>query len=240
MWPSIHLSGTGVTISAYHLFHVVAWFVFYFVGTGLTRSRPDLRRHWLLTAVGLALCDTVGARVAFQIIHGRGSSGFFATPLLFAFLTGAYCIARKVRATPFIDAWAVAFSASHVFEKIACLAAGCCFGRPTQSVFGVAIGAMHGDTTRYLPLPLLEASLHLIMALFLALLYRRGLFQGRLVMLLGVFYGFWRSATDLARGGQKSPFLDGPLSVAQVACVLAMIFSLVYLVTKSGESRHAR
>jgi len=210
MWPTFTLPGTGISTSSYHLLHVVAWFTFYLTGSRLTRSRPDLRRHWVWLAVGLGLCDTVGARAAFQAVHGRHTSGFFATPLLFALLTGIYCLARKVRAYPLLDAWAVAFATSHVFEKLSCLAAGCCFGRPTESALGVAVRSAHGDLTRYLPLPLLEASLHLVMAVILGLLYQRGLFRGRLVMVLGAVYGFWRSATEMARGGSRTPFLDGP------------------------------
>ena len=239
MWPSFSLPGTGVATSSYHLLHVVGWFAFYFVGSGLTRSRPDLRRHWVWLAVGLAACDTAGARIAFRLIRGWHEDGFFGAPLLFAAVTGAYVVARKVRASPFLDAWAVAFSAAHVFEKGACLAAGCCYGRPTDSALGVALHAAQGDPTRWHPLPLYEASLHLLTALGLGLLYARGRFRGRLVMLLGATYGFWRSAAELARDGRKAAFLDGPLTYTQVACVLAIAFSLTYLLSSRADGRRA-
>ena len=239
MLPSFTLPGTGVAVSSYHLFHVMAWFAFYFVGTRVTRSRPDLSRHWLWLAVGLAFCDTVGACVAYQLIHGRRAIGFFAGPLLFAMLTGVYCVARRVRAYPFLDAWAVAFAASHVLEKLACLATGCCYGRSTDSFLGVATMKAHGDETKYLPLPLLEASLHLVTALLLGFLLSRGILRGRLVMILGVMYGAWRFGTETARGGSPSAFLDGPFSVTQVACLSAMVFSSSYLVTSPYASGRA-
>jgi prolipoprotein diacylglyceryltransferase len=239
MWPSLTLPGTGVTISSYHLFHVIGWFTFYLVGSWLTRSRPDLKPHWGWLFVGFALCDTVGARAAFRLIRGSDENGFFGGPLLFAVLSGAYVVARKVRAYPFLDAWAIAFSAAHVFEKGACLAAGCCFGRPTDLAFGVARHAAPGDPTRWHPLPLYEASLHLLTALGLGLLYARGRFRGRLVMLLGATYGLWRSAAELARDGRKAAFLDGPLTYTQVACVLAIAFSVTYLLSSRADGRRA-
>jgi len=237
MWPGFTIPGIGVTTSSYHLLHVVAWFAFYFAGSNLTRSRPDLVRHWFWLAVGFGLCDTVGARYAFRLIHGRHESGFFGTPVLFAAWTGAYVLVRRVRAYPFLDAWAIAFSAAHVFEKLSCLAAGCCFGRSTTAWYGLAVHAAEGDPRRWVPLPPLEAGLHLASALGLGWLYARGYAKGRLVMVLGLGYGLWRSAVEMARAGQSSAFLDGPLTLTQVACVLAMAFSLTYLlISKEADS----
>lgn len=237
MWPSLTLSGTGFAIANYHLLHVIAWFTFYFVGSWFTRSRLDLRRHWGWLFVGFALCDTVGARAAFRLIWGPDEIGFFAGPLLFAALSGAYVVARKVRAYPFLDAWAIAFSAAHVFEKLACLMAGCCFGRATDSPMGVALRAAQGDPTRWQPLPLYEASLHLVTAVVLGLLYARGRLKGQLVMVLGASYGLWRSVIEIARAGRKSPFLDGPLTITQVICCMVIAFSFTYLLSSRADGR---
>ena len=235
MWPKIRLPGIDLAISSYHLLHVVGWFAFFLVGSHLTRSRPDLRRHWAWLAVGLAACDTAGARVAYRLVRGWHESGFTAAPLLFATVTGAYVIARKVRAWPFLDAWAVAFSAASVFEKGACLAAGCCFGRPTDFMLGIAIHSSHGDPGRYQPLPLYESSLHLLTAFALWSLYSSGRFRGLLAPILGVVFGLWRSAIEIPRAGRRPSFLDGPLSITQVACIMAIAFSVTYLLLCRGE-----
>lgn len=231
MWPSFDLPGTGVSISSYHFLHVISWFVFFFVGSTLTRSRPDLRILWVCLAVGLAVCDTAGARLAARLIRGPRDGGFFAGPLLFVVVTTLFVVARKIRAYPFLDAWAIAFSAAHFFEKFSCLAAGCCYGRPTHSAMGVALRAAQGDPTRFLPLPFYEATLHLTTTLALALFYAKGQFKGRLLLVLGVLYGTWRSMVDPARYGRMTPFLGGPLSIVQVACILVAVFSLTYLLS---------
>jgi len=235
VWPSIHLPGTDVSTSSYHLLHVIGWFAFFFVGSHLTRARPDLRRHWLWLAVAFGLCDTVGARSLSRLMRGWDDAGFYGTPLLFAAASLSYVVARRIRASPFLDAWAVAFSASHVFEKLACLAAGCCYGRPTDSWWCVALHSAQGDPTRFQPLPAVEAAMHFLTALGLGLLYARGQFQGKLLMVLGVIYGAWRSMVEPARGGRASPFLDGPLSITQVICLLVLSFSLTYLILSRGE-----
>jgi len=238
MWPAFHLPGTGATIATYHLLHVVGWATFFLVGTTLTRSRPDLRRHWWWLLLGFAVCDTAGARLVFRIVSGWGGPGFAAAPLLFAAWTGLYVLLRRVAAYPLMDAWAVAFSAAHVFEKGACLAAGCCFGRPTASPLGVALHAAHGDPTRFYPLPLYEATLHLLTALALGCLYDYGRLKGRLILVLGVSYGIWRSLIDPMRIGQASSFLGGPLTSIQVACLMAIAFAVAYfLLDWAGQYR---
>lgn len=229
MWPGLTIPGTGVTTSSYHFFHVIGWFTFYLVGSRLTRSRPDLRYHWLWLAIAFGISDTVGAKTAFSMIRGTSQPGFYGTPLILLVVTLLYFLAARLRAYPFLDAWAIAFSASHVFEKTACFAAGCCFGRPTDSAWGIAIEAARGDKTRYQPLPLLEALFHLATALILYGLYRQGLYRGRLVLVLGLAYGSWRSGIELLRSERVGAFLGGPLSITQVLCLMAMSFSAVYL-----------
>ena len=234
MWPRIILPGLGVPISTYHLFHVLGWFTFWWVATRWTRTRPDLGRHWAAMVVGLALCDTIGARLVFQLLHGWHSSGFFAGPLLFALFTAVYVVLTQIRADPFLDVWAIAFSMAHVFEKFACLLTGCCFGRPTATPLGVAIFRSQGNSTRYFPLPFLESMLHLLTFFALVACLRNGWFRGRLVMALGVSYGLWRGGVDSLRSGPRSPFLDGPLTLSQIICLGAIAFGLTYLIVDRG------
>jgi len=239
MWPSFTLPTLGVPVSTYHFLHVVAWFAFYFAGTALTRSRLDLRWHWVWLAIGWGACDTVGARLAFRFVHGWHSTGYFAAPLLVAVFTMIYVIVRRVRAYPLLDAWAVAFSVASIFEKAACLAMGCCFGQPTTTLLGVALDASHGVPTRVHPLPLYEMTLHLLTALGLGWLYARGFCRGRLVIILGLVFGVWRAMAELVRGGRGTSFLDGPFTWTQVACFLAITFSLSYLLARRGRDSAA-
>lgn len=240
MWPTVLLPGTDVTVASYHLLHVLGWFTFLVVGSALTRTRPDLRRHWWWLFGAFAVADTAGARFLFRLVRGWDATGFFAAPLLFAAATGIYVLARKVPAYPFLDAWAVAFSAAHVFEKCACLAAGCCYGWPTDSRLGVALHAAHGDPTRSYPLPLYEAGLHLVTAVALERLYAHGWLKGRLVLVLGAVFGAWRALMEVARAGRRVPILGGPLTATQVVCLMAVAFSAAYFLMDWVDSRRAK
>ena len=174
MWEGFTLPGTGTLVPGYDFLHLLACLAFYLSGMALTWKRADLHRHWARLALGLAFCDTVGARLFFRLLHGWTTNGFYAAPLLFALISVLYIVTLKIKFSPLLDAWAVAFSVSHIIEKCACLSAGCCFGRPTTFALGIAIRATEGDPTRYHPLPVYEASFHLATAVILGVLFVKG------------------------------------------------------------------
>jgi len=237
MWPSVHLPATDIVISTYHLLHVVGWFAFLLVGLRLTLAWPELRHHWWWLFIGMALSDTVGAHAFASVIRGGHGGGFWGAPLLIALWTGFYVVARRIRAYPMLDVFAIAFSVSQVFEKLACLAAGCCFGRPTTSVLGVTLLASRDDPTRRLPLPLCESSLHLLTAFGLTMLYTHGLLKGRLVMVLGILFGIWRAIVESARPAPNPSLLNGPITITQMICVLSAVFGATYLILDWAETR---
>ncbi|MBX6313114.1 MAG: prolipoprotein diacylglyceryl transferase [Isosphaeraceae bacterium] len=61
---------------------------------------------------------------------------------------------------PSVSLRLIAFSISQAFSKSGYFAAGCCYGRPTDSALGVVFHAL-GDPTRRHPMQLYEASFHL-------------------------------------------------------------------------------
>ena len=239
MWEGIRLPGTGCLIPGYALLDLAACVVFYLSGMALTWNRVDLHRHWGRLALALAFSDTVGARLFFRLLHGWGTNGFYAAPLIFACASISYISICRIKLSPLLDAWAIAFSVSHVIEKCACLSAGCCFGRPTTSGLGMAILAGEGDPTRYHPLPLYEACAHLVTALVLASFYLRGQLKGRLIILLGLIYGTWRLAVDPARAENNAYILDGTVTVTQIVCSVVVVSAIGCLwATRSWGTDH--
>ncbi len=60
----------------------------------------------------------------------------------------------------------------HIFGRIGCYLAGCCYGRPYSGTFGLKI-VMDGDTYTLFPIQLLESLLNVIIFLTLILLLRK-------------------------------------------------------------------
>ena len=251
MYPEISPPGIDVPISTYYLLNVAAWFAFLAVGLALTRSRPDLRRHWFWLFYGMVLCYSIGASLLFRLTESGIDSfslrqprdqahcgGFWGGPLLFLGWTAAYFLANRIRADPFLDAFAIAWSVAHVLAKLACFAAGCCFGRPTDGAFAVVLPAHEIPIPRH-PTQLYEAALHGLTAVLLCTLHARGWLKGRLVLLLGVIYCTWQPSVDAAEAGHRPTLLGGPFSASQMICLMALVFSLTALLLDHAHRRVA-
>lgn len=237
MWPSLHLPATDVVISTYQLLHVAGWFAFLLAGLWLTRHWPERRRHWWWLVVGVAVCDTLGSHSLARLVRGGAGGGFWGGPLLIALWGGGYLALRRIPAYPMLDAFAVAFRVSQAFAKLACLAAGCCFGRRTASALGVPVPAARGDPTRFHPLPLFEMSLHVLTALVLGELDARGILKGRLVLVLGIIHGAWRAMIEPLRGSPDPAVMNGPLTATQLASIFAVVFGATYRMLDTTDLR---
>lgn len=236
MWPRVPVPGTETTIASYHLLNFGGWLMFLFAGTLLTWRQSGFFRHWWWLFLGMIVACLGSNMIARLRDGGLGmtpwgrpwTSGYFGGPLLFLAWTGGYVLIHRISAYPFLDAFAIAFSLSRAVSKLGCFAAGCCAGRPTDSVLGIAFTAL-GDPIRRHPTQLYEAAFHLLTALVLGWFYARGWLRGRLVMLLGASYGAGRWLVEPLRDSHPARFLDGPLTVKQLASLLIVVFCVTYL-----------
>lgn len=236
MCPRIHLDQFNLTIIPYHVLNVTAWFVFLAIGRNLTRNEPGQRLRWWWLFLGMVLCYSVGASYLARII-GLGTAGlrpgpfpadgarlgYWGGPLLFLVWTGLSYLAWRISPYPFLDAFAIAWSVAQVFAKAACLAAGCCGGRPTDLPWGVVFVARE-DLFRRHPTQLYEMILHSLTATALIVLFARGRLRGRLVLVLGCLYGSWSPIVESFEEGSRQPWFGGPLSGSQVICLWAFAF----------------
>ncbi|MSR58643.1 MAG: diacylglyceryl transferase [Planctomycetaceae bacterium] len=93
------------------------------------------------------------------------------------------------------DSFAVPVAVAVAIGRIACFAAGCCFGRETTLPWGVDFG----DGLRRHPTQLYETAFHLAAAGVLAALQRRGMFRGQLIKLYFLSYFVYRFASEFIR-----------------------------------------
>jgi prolipoprotein diacylglyceryltransferase len=246
----IDLLGSGLSVSTFLLLNICGWIAFHYVGLAMLHEHSELRRPWWCLFLGMVLSSTLGSTVAYRLIRGdqamgwwdrlrSGSetTGYFGGPLLFLMWTAACVAVLRIKAYPFLDVFSIAYSVSRAISKVACFAAGCCYGRPTNCIFGLARSRL-GDPTLRHPVQLYEASLHLLTALCLGILYARGRLRGRLVIVLGLTYGLGRLLIEPLRGSHPVPFLGGPLTAKQMVSLFVVAFSATYLLLdRVGMSR---
>jgi phosphatidylglycerol:prolipoprotein diacylglycerol transferase len=152
------------------------------------------------------------------------------------------------------DILAPALALGHVFGRMGCFFAGCCFGKPCRAV-GVSfppgsvafdelvrtgvIGPGASGTPPLHPTQLYEAAGELAIFFLLLLTRRRRPFAGATALLYAVAYAVLRFGVELLRGDAGRGSL-GPLSTAQVTSLIVGTSAAVLLVVGGRRSRGER
>lgn len=126
---------------------------------------------------------------------------------------------------------------AHMFGRLGCLAAGCCYGKPTGTSFGVRLTSdLVEPELRGIPLhptQLYESASLLILLLGLLWVYRRRQFDGQVVLTYLLAYPLIRSVIEIYRGDTIRGFLiDGILSTSQFISILVFAGALGFLILR--------
>lgn len=149
-------------------------------------------------------------------------------------------IAENLRKTNIMDLYAVVVPLFHVFGRIGCFLAGCCYG--IESSFGFLVNGNEFSPgingVRRFPTPLLEAGCNLIIFLVLLGLYQKGRAKDKLLYLYLLIYPVVRFGLEFLRGDEIRGFLFG-LSTSQWISIGLILFAGISLIAKP-RSRSVR
>ena len=144
------------------------------------------------------------------LVTGRGfvfyGSFLFAIPTMFLFF-------RKHRLSTYamLDVMAITTCLVHMFGRIGCFMAGCCYGKPTDSAFGVSFTnpASHANPlhTPLHPTQLYEATYILLVMIVLLILRSRKMFYGQLFLVYMMLYAVGRFVLEYFRGDLARGFI---------------------------------
>ena len=164
-----------------------------------------------------------------KLVAGRGfvfyGSFLFAIPTMLLFF-------RKHRLPTYamLDVMAVTTCLVHMFGRLGCFMAGCCYGKPTTSIFGViftdpACQAEPLNTSIH-PTQLYESFYIFLVMLVLLYLKGRKKYFGQLFLVYLLLYAAGRFVLEYFRGDLGRGFIfDGLISHSQF--VAALIFTSV-------------
>jgi len=247
--------------------HVVAWL-----------CRREGRRPELLTNLLMLMMvsGVVGARIAYVIEHWQkefannlleivrvdhGGLMFYGGLILAFICFVAYCLAKRERFLPMADLLAVVVPLGHAFGRIGCFFNGCCYGKQTDSAFGVSFPAMspawseqvgHGlipsTASRALPvLPtqLFEAAGCLVIFAILLFVYLKknepavdGKAQpkkaaGMVAAMYLASYGVMRFLMEMLRGDPRAAVLG--LSIGQTISLGVFLVGVLFAIAASRK-----
>jgi phosphatidylglycerol:prolipoprotein diacylglycerol transferase len=174
-----------------------------------------------------------------KLLTGRGfvfyGSFLFAIPTMFIFFRK-----NKLPTYAMLDVMSVTTCLVHMFGRIGCFMAGCCYGKPTSSVFGVTFtndacqAPLHASLH---PTQLYEALYILVVMIVLIFLRRVRKFYGQLFLTYLMLYAIGRFVLEYFRGDQGRGFIvESYLSNSQFIAIL--IFVTVLIIYRNWSKRN--
>jgi phosphatidylglycerol---prolipoprotein diacylglyceryl transferase len=169
-----------------------------------------------------------------RLLAGRGfvfyGSFLFAVPTMIWFFHK-----HKIHAQKMLDVMAITTCLVHVFGRIGCYLAGCCYGKPTDSFLGVTftdpVCMANPKGVPLHPTQLYEAGFILLVLIGLLYLRDRRKFNGQLFLTYLLCYALGRFVLEYFRGDEQRGFIiKNILSHSQlIALNVFAIVCYVYL-----------
>jgi phosphatidylglycerol:prolipoprotein diacylglycerol transferase len=141
-----------------------------------------------------------------------------------------YCRIKKLSFLSYMDMMAPAVAINQGLGRVGCFMAGCCYGKPTDSAFGVVFpeGCLAPAGVRLIPTQLISAVFDLAMAVFLIAVTRKVKYRGIISGLYLVMYGVGRFIIEIFRDDIDRGMV-GALSTSQFISIFTIIFAAGYL-----------
>lgn len=196
----------------------------------------------------------VGARILFVITRWdifshdligifriwEGGLVFFGGPIAALPFAVHYMRKHKIPLWRSMDAMVPGLVVAHAFGRLGCLAAGCCYGRPTGANWGIKLEselvdkALHGIYLH--PTQIYESVSLFILFFGLLQVFKKKSFDGQVVFVYFMAYPIIRSIIEVFRGDQIRGFvIDGVLSTSQFISIFVFAISTFALIKRLAQ-----
>lgn len=230
-------------------------FIAFLVGIKLTATRAKKFgvREELIANLALYILfgAIIGSRLLYVFLHwsefendlvgifafwrgGLGGLMFFGG-LVGGLLSGIYYVKKKkLPLRRMFDASAPALALGEFFTRIGCFLNGCCFGKPTNCLFGVRFPkeAPAGIWEKVHPTQLYASFFGLVLFLFLLFLEKKRMKPGSLFALTIILYALFRFLLDFIRYYENS----ANFWTNQIIALGFIIFGLILFIRFQKES----
>lgn len=131
----------------------------------------------------------------------------------------------------------------HSLGRLGCLGAGCCYGKPTGSSFGIRLNSqMVDDSLRGVllhPTQLYEAGALAVLLVALLHLFKRKSFDGQVFLAYFMAYPIIRSGVEVFRGDLIRGFvIDQVISTSQFISILVFTVAMMAWFWRSRQPRN--
>jgi phosphatidylglycerol:prolipoprotein diacylglycerol transferase len=175
----------------------------------------------------------------------EGGLVFFGGPLLVVPFIVWRCKVMKLPLWSFGDIGVFTLVLTHSFGRLGCLAAGCCYGKPTGTSYGVRLYSELVDP-QLRGIPLHPTQLYESGALFILLgilywIYQHKKFDGQVLLSYFLLYPIIRSIIEVYRGDSIRGFvIEDVLSTSQFISIVIFTITAVLFVRRYRTATRLR
>jgi phosphatidylglycerol:prolipoprotein diacylglycerol transferase len=248
MLPELfRIPGLGIPVPTYALLLTIGFSLALLLAGRLAEVDGIPKSRISDLAICLLLSGLVGSRLLMILINWRtvfaGSDRVFGFDFVHSvgFYLGGFLTALAVsvvlmrvwhlpwRATA--DAFAPGLALGNILGRIGCFAAGCCWGKPTESWIGVRFTEkaheMNGVPINIslLPTQLIEACANVAIFALLIFLWKRRSFKGQIIYAYMMLYSLERFIGEFWRDDPRGQIMN--LSTSQF--ISSFIFSVAFI-----------
>jgi phosphatidylglycerol:prolipoprotein diacylglycerol transferase len=260
MFPRLFTIGDVFTLHTYGLLVALGLLAGIYVAGRFAPRVGVSREHVWNLGVYMALAGLVGAKVFLVFsewsYYGAHPGQIFSAAtlhaggawhggLLFAVAVAAwYTWKHHLGFAALSDAYAPGIAFGHIFGRLGCFSAGCCWGKPTDVPWAVTFTNPYANHVVGVPLgvplhptQLYEAGAEVVIFLLLVWLWRRRSFSGQIFAAYLMLYAVARFVIEFFRGDPRGGFFfHGTLSLPQVVSVVLFIVAAAFWLY---QRRHA-
>jgi phosphatidylglycerol:prolipoprotein diacylglycerol transferase len=149
-----------------------------------------------------------------------------------------YILIKKQNFLAIFDLYAPALFLGISFGRLGCFSAGCCYGKPTESFFGVVFS--HSESLapigiKIFPTQLFESFYSFIIFVILHNFFVKEKFKNYLLFLGLIFYSILRFLNEFLRGDDRGVLIFGlyPSQFISIILIILNIFAIIYFLNKT-------
>lgn len=246
-----------LTIHGYGLMIAIGIFLCVLMGMKRAKNRSLNEESVLDIAMISVICGFIGSKILYVLVefdsflenpaNVLGSEGFVVYGGIIAGVLSAivYCRRKDLVFLEYFDLLAPSLSLAQGFGRIGCFLAGCCYGKETDSVFGVVFpeGSFAPAGVKLIPTQLLSSAGDFLIMAILLIYSKKCKRDGNVGALYLLLYGIGRFLIEFLRFDDRGAV--GILSTSQfisigiVAVSLLMFFRhKIFKTNKTADAGH--
>lgn len=231
------------TVHGYGLMIGLGFAIAILLGCRIAKQNGLSEDHFINVAIYVLLIGFGGGKLLYVIVNFKrflqeplkvlGSEGFVVYGgIIIAIITIIiYCKIKKISAFDYLDLITMMGALNQAFGRVGCFMAGCCYGRRTDSAFGVIFpeGCLAPAGVKLVPTQLIMAAGDFLMFVVLYYIFTKkrqkpGIVTGCYM----IMYSIGRFLVEIIRDDSERGFV-GALSTSQFIAIWILIAALIYV-----------